>query len=102
MSQISPPIRILLIAVIGLVAVYMLFLRPKTDEATPAAAAPASTTPVPAKDIGAKTNSKPGAIVQTAIKDTTDASARSKVAAGEAPGGLASDQPAATSTRPRT
>jgi hypothetical protein len=98
MSQISPPIRILLIAVIGLVAVYMLFLRPKTDAATPAAAAPASTTPVPAKDIGAKTNSKPGAIVQTAIKDTTDASARSKVAAGEAPGGLASDQPAATST----
>jgi hypothetical protein len=98
MSQISPPIRILLIAVIGLVAVYMLFLRPKTDAATPAAAVPASTTPVPAKDIGAKTNSKPGAIVQNAIKDTTDASARSKVAAGEAPGGLASDQPAATST----
>jgi hypothetical protein len=98
MSQISPPIRILLIAVIGLVAVYMLFLRPKTDAAAPVAAAPASTTPVPAKDIGAKTNSKPGAIVQTAIKDTTDASARSKVAAGEAPGGLASDQPAATST----
>jgi hypothetical protein len=91
MSQISPPIRILLIAVIGLVAVYMLFLRPKTDAAAPVAAAPAAVTPVPAKDPGAKTKSGSGAIVQTAIKRTTDASAQSKVAAGEAPGGLASD-----------
>ncbi len=56
MSQISPPIRILLIAVIGLVAVYMLFLRPKTEEAAPVAAAPAATT-VPAKDPGAATSS---------------------------------------------
>ena len=34
-SQISPPIRIVLVAVIGLIAAWMLFLRPKT-EATPA------------------------------------------------------------------
>jgi hypothetical protein len=91
MSQISPPIRILLIAVIGLVAVYMLFLRPKTDAAAPVAATPAAVTPVPAKDPGAKTSSGSGAIVQNAVKRTTDASAQSKVAAGEAPGGLASD-----------
>ncbi|MEA2247864.1 MAG: hypothetical protein QOH46_2393 [Solirubrobacteraceae bacterium] len=96
MSQISPPIRILLVAVIGVIAVYMLFLRPKTEEAVPAAAAPAATTPVPAKDVGAKTQSHSGALVQKAIKDTTDASAKSKVAAGEAPGGLAADDPTAT------
>ena len=39
MSQISPPIRILLVAVIGLIAVYMLFLKPKTEETVPVAAA---------------------------------------------------------------
>jgi hypothetical protein len=91
MNQISPPIRIVLIAVIGLVAVYMLFLRPKAEVAAPVAATPAATTPVPAKDPGAKTNSKPGAIVQSAITKTTSASEQAKVAAGEAPGGLAAD-----------
>jgi hypothetical protein len=48
MNQISPPIRIILIAVIGLVAVYMLFLRPKAEVAAPVAAAPAvPTEPAP-------------------------------------------------------
>jgi hypothetical protein len=91
MSQISPPIRILLVAVIGLIAVYMLFLRPKTEEAVPAAA-PAATTPVPAKDPGAATSSGSGAVVQNAVKRTTDADAQAKVAAGETPGGLAADE----------
>ena len=63
MSQISPPIRILLVAVIGLCAAYFLFLRPK-DEAVPAAP-PAASTPVPAKDPNAQTSSKPGGAVQT-------------------------------------
>ena len=54
MSQISPPIRILLVAVIGLCAAYFLFLRPK-EEAVPAAP-PAAATPVPAKDPNATTN----------------------------------------------
>src|SRR3954470_11575630 len=86
MSQISPPIRILLVAVIGLCAVYFLFLRPK-DEAVPAAAAPpAATTPVPAKDPGAKTQSKPGGIVQKATADTQNASDRSEQAAGTSVG----------------
>jgi hypothetical protein len=43
-SQISPPIRILVIAVLGLMAAWMLFLRPSADveapPATPAATAP--------------------------------------------------------------
>ena len=43
-SQISPPIRIVLIAVIGLIAAWMLFLRPKT-EATPAPAPAPATAP---------------------------------------------------------
>src|SRR3954453_18084929 len=97
MSQISPPIRILLVAVIGLCAAYMLFLRPKTEDAAAPAAAPAAATPIPAKDPNAQTHSKPGAIVQKAVRDTQAASARSKVAAGEAPGGLAADEPATTS-----
>jgi hypothetical protein len=94
MSQISPPIRILLVAVIGLVAVYMLFLRPKPEEAVPAAAAPTAATPVPAKDPGAATSSGSGAIVQNAVKRTTDAGAQAKVAAGETAGGLAADDTA--------
>lgn len=84
MSQISPPIRILLVAVIGLCAAYMLFLKPK-DETVPAAPAPAATT-VPAKDPGAQTQSKPGAIVQKATADTQNASDRAEQAAGTSQG----------------
>ena len=82
MSQISPPIRILLVAVIGLCAAYMLFLRPK-EEAVPAAP-PAASTPVPAKDPNAQTSSKPGAAVQTAVRGADNASARADQAAGGA------------------
>ena len=85
MSQISPPIRILLVAVIGLIAVYMLFLRPK-PEAAPAPAPAAATTPVPAKDPNATTQSGPGSAVQRAVKGGNDASARADAAAGGAIG----------------
>jgi hypothetical protein len=84
MSQISPPIRILLVAVIGLCAAYMLFLRPK-EEAVPAAP-PAASTPVPAKDPNAQTASKPGAAVQQAVRGANNASARADQAAGGAIG----------------
>ena len=83
MSQISPPIRILLVAVIGLCAAYMLFLRPK-EEAVPAATPAAATTPVPAKDPNAQTSSKPGAAVQQAVRGADNASARADQAAGGA------------------
>ena len=43
-SQISPPIRIVLVAAIGLIAAWMLFLRPKT-EATPAPTPAPATAP---------------------------------------------------------
>jgi hypothetical protein len=39
-SQISPPIRIVLFATIGLIAAWMLFLRPKTEEAPAPTPAP--------------------------------------------------------------
>jgi hypothetical protein len=84
MSQISPPIRILLAAVVGLIAVYMLFLRPK-DETVPPAAAPAASaaaTPIPAEDPNATTVSKPGKIVQGAVRDTRAASDKAEQAAG--------------------
>ena len=84
MSQISPPIRILLVAVIGLCAAYMLFLRPK--EETVPAAPPAAATPVPAKDPNANTASKPGAAVQQAVRGADNASARADQAAGGAIG----------------
>jgi hypothetical protein len=83
MSQISPPIRILLVAVIGLVAAYMLFFRPKPAEVVPAAT-PAAATPVPAKDPNATTQSGPGSAVQNAVKGGNDASARADAAAGGA------------------
>ena len=42
MSQISPPIRIVLVAAVALVGAWMLFLRPKTDSVTPTPNAPAT------------------------------------------------------------
>jgi hypothetical protein len=39
-SQISPPIRIVLVAAVALVGAWMLFLRPKTDTVTPTPNAP--------------------------------------------------------------
>ena len=40
MSQISPPIRILLVCAVAFMAAWMLFLRPKTDAGAPAASTP--------------------------------------------------------------
>jgi len=62
-SQISPPLRIVLVAVIGLIAAWMLFLRPKT-EPTPAP------TPAPATAPGVTGLSK-------AVDKAKDASATS-------------------------
>ena len=104
MSQISPPIRILLVAVIGLCAAYMLFLRPK-EEAVPAAT-PAAATAVPAKDPNATTNSKPGSAVNQAVRGADTASARADAAAGGAiadtEGGVAADPATGVNTNPAT
>src|SRR4051795_1843 len=86
MSQISPPIRILFIAVVGLCAAYMLFFRPKpADTAAPAAAPAAATTPVPGEDPVAVRGSKAAAIVEKAAGDKQAAGAHNTKPVSQAP-----------------
>ena len=59
MSQISPPIRIVLVAAIAFIGAYMLFLRPKDEVVPPAEPAPNVQTDAPAV-------SKPGKVVEAA------------------------------------
>lgn len=59
MSQISPPIRILLVLAIAVTGIYMLFMRPKADVVPPATPAPNVQTSEPAV-------SKPGKIAESA------------------------------------
>jgi hypothetical protein len=79
MSQISPPIRILLVCAVAFLAAWMLFLRPSTDAVTPAAEAPATvatpdaTRPVDAG--GEQAESLAGKAVEAA-NDTTAAADR--------------------------
>jgi len=86
MSQISPPIRILFIAVVGLCAAYMLFFRPKpADTAAPAAAPAAATTPVPGEDPVAVRGSKAAAILEKAAGDKQAAGAHNTKPVSQAP-----------------
>jgi hypothetical protein len=65
MSQISPPIRILLICAVAFLAAWMLFLRPSADTGAPAAEpSPATTAPVDAG--GADADSASGKLVEKA------------------------------------
>jgi hypothetical protein len=50
MSQISPPIRIVLVCAVAFLAAWMLFLRPSTDAGTPAAEAPVPAATAPTAD----------------------------------------------------
>ena len=59
MSQISPPIRILVVLAVAVLGVYMLFLRPKPVEAPPA-------DPAPNVQTGAPAESEPGKIAEAA------------------------------------
>jgi hypothetical protein len=52
MSQISPPIRILLVCAVAFMAAWMLFLRPSTDAGTPAAEAPVPAANAPRVESG--------------------------------------------------
>ena len=77
MSQISPPIRILLVCAVAFMAAWMLFLRPSTDAGTPAAEAPvptATTPPVAAG--GEKADSLAGKAVEAANNATAATDAR--------------------------
>ncbi len=87
-SQISPPIRIVLVVAVAFMALYMLFLRPK-EEVIP----PATTTP-PAATQGAV--SEPGK-VKEAAQDAVDA-ANGQLAQQESVDGVQAGETAATAT----
>jgi hypothetical protein len=80
MSQISPPIRIVLVAAVAFLAAWMLFLRPKTEEIPPPA--PAAT--APAKQPGTTAQSAAGQAVQAAVNAKATAESAAKARAGEA------------------
>jgi hypothetical protein len=102
MSQISPPIRILLVCVVAFMAAWMLFLRPKTDAGAPAAStpAPAATTPVEAG--GAQADSLPGKAVEQANEAAAaqDARAEELATGSAAVTGAAPATNATTATQP--
>jgi hypothetical protein len=75
MSQISPPIRILLVCSLAFLAAWMLFLRPSTDAGAPAAETPAVTAP-PVEAGGEKAESLAGKAVEQANDSTAAADAR--------------------------
>ena len=79
MSQISPPIRIVLVAAVAFIAAWMLFLRPKTEEIPPPA--PAAT--APAKQPGTNAQSAAGKAVQAAENAKATAESAAKARAGE-------------------
>jgi len=95
MSQISPPVRIALVAVVALLAAWMLFLRPKTEEIPPPA--PAAT--APAKQPGNTAQSAAGKAVQAAANAKATAESAAKARAGETP---ATSAPATTASKPAT
>ncbi len=82
MSQISPPIRILLVCAVAFMAAWMLFLRPKAEVAAPAAvtATPATTPPVAAG--GEKADGLAGKAVEKANETTAAQDARAEELAG--------------------
>jgi hypothetical protein len=99
-SQISPPIRIVLVAAVAFLGAYMLFLRPK-DEVIPPAA------PAPNVQTGAPAVSQPGKVAEAAQGAVAAADGQLKqqesvdgVDAGEAAAGTKSTTKTAPSTTP--
>ena len=81
MSQISPPIRILLVCAVAFMAAWMLFLRPKDDAGAPAAATTPATTP-PVAAGGEKAEGLAGQIVEKANDTTAKQDAQAEALAG--------------------
>jgi hypothetical protein len=116
MSQISPPIRILLVCAVAFMAAWMLFLRPSTDAGTPAADAPAPAANRPVDAGGEQAESFAGKAVEKAneataatdarverIADGTETAADAGSAANATPAGTASapaDQSPAAGVKP--
>jgi hypothetical protein len=85
MSQISPPIRILLVCAVAFLAAWMLFLRPKPEAIEPVAAAPTpAATPRPVEAGGAKSDSLAGKAVEKANEATAAQDAQAEQLSGGA------------------
>jgi hypothetical protein len=101
MSQISPPIRILLVCAVAFMAAWMLFLRPKDDAGTPATATPTAPSSRPVEAGGAKSDSLAGKAVEKANEATAAQDARAEELAGGAGETAATPTaPAATAATP--
>jgi hypothetical protein len=102
MSQISPPIRILLVCAVAFLAAWMLFLRPSTDAGTPAAEAPPTTETTPPVEAGGEqADSLAGKAVEAANEATAQQDARAEQLAGGA-GETAADPAAGSAAAPAT
>jgi hypothetical protein len=80
-SQISPPIRILLVCAVAFMAAWMLFLRPGTESGTTTS----SVTPAPNTQTGAPAVSQPGKIAESAqgaVDATNDKLGKTEAADG--------------------
>jgi hypothetical protein len=85
MSQISPPIRVLLVCAVAFMAAWMLFLRPSADTGAPAAEAPAPAASTPPVEAGGdKAESLAGKAVEKANEATAAQDARAEELAGGA------------------
>ena len=93
MSQISPPIRILLVCAVAFMAAWMLFLRPKDNAGTPAASTPTPAATTPTDAGGAKAESLAGKAVEKANEAKAAEDARAEKLA---------DGVGATATTPTT
>lgn len=92
MSQISPPIRIVLVAAIALIGAWMLFLRPKTETTPPVPKAPPTapgvkglTGDVAKAQAASKTSDAANAKIQAASGETQSGSTASGTVAGAKP-----------------
>jgi len=99
MSQISPPIRILLVCAVAFLAAWMLFLRPKDEAGTPAASAPSAPATRPVDAGGSTAGSFAGKAVEKANNAAAASDAANEnlaAATGEKP----ADAPTATASTP--
>lgn len=95
MSQISPPIRILLVCAVAFMAAWMLFLRPKDDAGVPAAATPTTQTERPVEAGGPEANSAAGEVVEKANDTAAAQDARAEELAGAEGTGPSATKPSA-------
>jgi hypothetical protein len=100
MSQISPPIRILLVCTLAFMAAWMLFLRPKDDAGTPAAANPTPPASRPVDAGGQRSESLAGKAVEKANEAGAAQDARAEQLAGTT--GESAATPADSAVAPAT